>query len=150
MALIIGMDPGAETGVATYHSGVLVALQTIEPHELERFLRASDASRVVFEDSRLEKRLWNARTKVALGAALATARSVGEVDGWCRLITRYCGELGIPAQGISPTAKGTKVDATAFGDITGWMKRCNQHERDAAMVAWPYRRATDLRGGRRG
>lgn len=150
MAMIIGMDPGVETGVATYHSGVLVELQTIEPHELERFLRATHASRVVFEDSRLSGRLWNARKKVALGAALASARSVGEIDGWCRLITQYCAELGIPAQGISPSAKGAKLDAAAFASITGWAKRCNQHERDAAMVAWPYRRAADLRGGRHG
>lgn len=25
--------------------------------------------------------------------------------------------------------------------ITGWSKPSNQHERDAAMVAWPYRGA---------
>ena len=150
MPLIIGMDPGVETGVAFYQGGVLVDLQTLEPHKLERFIKgpaAAGAVRLVFEDSRLEKRLWNARTKGAIGAALATARSVGEVDGWCRLITRFCGEQGIPAHGISPTDKGGKVDAAAFGRITGWTKRSNQHERDAAMVCWPYRRAADLRGG---
>ncbi|WP_280192134.1 hypothetical protein [Delftia sp. PS-11] len=150
MSLILGIDPGANTGVAFYRDGVLSDLQTIEPHELERFIKgpaAAGAARLVFEDSRLEKRLWNARTKGAIGSALATARSVGEVDGWCRLITRFCGEQGIPAHGISPTVKGAKVDADAFGRITGWTKRSNQHERDAAMVAWKFRRAADLRGG---
>ena len=150
MSLIIGMDPGAETGIATYEGGVLVALQTIAPHEMERFLRALSArvERVVFEDSRLETRLWNARTKVAIGAALATARSVGQVDARCSDITAYCADQGIPAHGISPTAKGAKVDAPAFGRITGWTKRSNQHERDAAMVCWPYRNAAPLKGGR--
>ena len=33
--------------------------------------------------------------------------------------------------------------------VTGWKGRSNKHERDAAMVAWPYRRAADLRGGAR-
>ena len=31
--------------------------------------------------------------------------------------------------------------AEAFGRITGWTERSNEHERDAAMVAWPYRNA---------
>lgn len=147
MPLILGMDPGADTGVAHYLDGKLAHLQTIAPCELERFLRTAGAARVVFEDSRLETRLWNARTKGALGAALATARSVGQVDAWCSMITAICADLGIPAHGISPTAKGAKVDAAAFGRITGWAKRSNQHERDAAMVAWKYRNAASVKGG---
>lgn len=150
--MIIGMDPGAATGAAIYTGGSLVELLTIEPHEIERFLRdraVAGAGRLVFEDSRLETRLWNARTKGAYGAALATARSVGQVDAWCSLITSICGELGLPSHGISPTAKGAKVDAAAFGRITGWTKRCNQHERDAAMVAWQYRNATAVRAHRK-
>lgn len=143
MTLILGIDPGAETGIAHYTAGKLTDLQTIAPWELQRFLAGAGASRVVFEDSRLEKRLWNARTKGAYGAALATARSVGQVDAWCSLITAICANLGIPAHGISPTAKGAKVDAAAFGRITGWTGRCNQHERDAAMVAWQYRSASN-------
>jgi len=149
MPLILGMDPGAATGVAVFDAGKLVELLTIGPNELERFLRervAAGADRLVFEDSRLETRLWNARTKGALGAALATARSVGQVDAWCSLITAICGELALPAHSISPTTKGAKVDAAAFGRITGWTKRCNQHERDAAMVAWQYRNATAVKG----
>lgn len=145
MPLILGMDPGADTGVAHYTDGKLTHLQTITPVELERFIRAAGAARVVFEDSRLETRLWNARSKGAYGAALATARSVGQVDAWCSLITAICADLGIPAHSISPAAKGAKVDAAAFGRITGWTKRCNQHERDAAMVAWQYRNAKDIR-----
>ncbi len=140
MSLILGIDPGASTGLATYVDGALASLETIAPHELERTLRAVMPGRVVFEDSRLESRAWNARQKAAYGAALATARSLGQVDAWCRLITDLCAELGIPAHGISPTAKGAKRDAESFAITTGWKGRCNQHERDAAMVAWPYRR----------
>lgn len=151
MPLILGMDPGAATGVAVFDAGKLVELLTIAPNELERFLReraAAGAGRLVFEDSRLETRLWNARKKEAYGAALATARSVGQVDAWCTLITAICGELALPSHGISPTAKGAKVDADAFGRITGWTKRSNQHERDAAMVAWQYRNATAVKEAR--
>jgi hypothetical protein len=138
---ILGIDPGASTGLAMYRDGALLWLRTIEPHSIEHVLRHFKPARVVFEDSRLEKRAWNARTKQAYGAALATARSLGQVDAWCNLITAVCAELSIPAHGISPTAKGAKVDAARFNAATGWAARSNQHERDAGMVAWPYRRA---------
>lgn len=137
---ILGMDPGASTGLACYEDGVLAWLRTIEPHAIAHFLRDQMPARVVFEDSRLEKRAWHARTKKDYGAALATARSLGQVDAWCSLITSICADLGIPAHGISPTAKGAKLDAAAFALVTRWAGRSNQHERDAAMVAWPYRR----------
>ena len=141
MSLILGMDPGASTGVAHFMDGQLVRLDTIKPLEIERTIREVMPARVVFEDSRLETRAWNARTKGAYGAALATARSLGQVDAWCRLITEVCSELGVPAHGISPTAKGPKRGAENFAVYTGWTHSSNQHERDAAMVAWPYRSA---------
>ena len=138
---ILGIDPGASTGLAFYEGGALTWLRTIEPHRIEHLVRDIAPARVVFEDSRLERRAWNARTKAAYGAALATARSLGQVDAWCSLITAVCADIGIPAHGISPTAKGAKLDAAAFTLATGWAGRSNQPERDAAMVAWPYRRA---------
>lgn len=141
MSLILGMDPGASTGVAHFLDGQLVRLDTITPVEIERTIREVMPARVIFEDSRLETRAWNARTKGAYGAALATARSLGQVDAWCRLITEVCAELGIPAHGVSPTAKGAKRGAENFAIYTGWTERSNQHTRDAAMVAWPYRGA---------
>lgn len=52
-----------------------------------------------------------------------------------------CAKLEIPAHGISPTRKGAKVDAERFAAITGWEGSSNEHTRDAAMVAWPYRGA---------
>ncbi|WP_313080496.1 hypothetical protein [Pulveribacter sp.] len=147
MSLILGMDPGASTGVATIVDGELARLDTISPHEIERTIRAAMPARVVFEDSRLQSHTW---TRGKSGAASAKmARNVGQVDAWCTLITAICGELGIPAHGISPAAKGAKVQADRFAIVTGWMGRSNEHERDAAMVAWPYRRASDLRGGAR-
>ncbi|WP_423454293.1 hypothetical protein [Ottowia sp. VDI28] len=148
--MILGIDPGASTGVATFIDGQLTSLETFEPYQVDRVIRGRQPGRVIFEDSRLEKRAWNARTKGAYGAALATARSLGQVDAWCSLITAVCADLNIPAHGISPAVKGAKLDAPAFSRVTGWTERCNQHERDAAMVAWPFRRSATSRGGVRG
>lgn len=38
---------------------------------------------------------------------------------------------------------------TAFQRLTGWGKPSNQHTRDAALVAWPYRSAR-CQAGREG
>ena len=47
--LILGIDPGANTGVAHFLDGELTHLETIAPHQIERTLREAMPSRVVFE-----------------------------------------------------------------------------------------------------
>lgn len=141
---MLGIDPGASTGLAVFEDGALVALETIAPLHLERVIRAQAPQRVFFEDSRLQSHAWTARSKGSKGAAIATARDLGQVDAWCRLIADICQELGIVAHGVSPAGKGAKRNAENFNACTGWTRRSNQHERDAAMVAWPYRRSRAL------
>lgn len=137
--MILGIDPGVHTGIATYQKGALVDLQTIQPHQIGAYLLEAKPTRVIFEDSRLISFMF---TQVkSRAAALKMARNVGEIDGWCRVITAVCGELGIACHGISPKAKGAKVGAAEFARVTGWLAKSNQHERDGAMVAFPYRRA---------
>lgn len=137
MTIIIGLDPGNHTGVATFRNGNLIQLATVSPHQIEEAI--AGASRVIFEDSRLTSFMFT--SVKARAAALKIARNVGEIDAWCRLIVSQCAELGIPAHGISPQNKGAKLSATAFNKFTAWTGKSNQHERDAATVAWPYRRA---------
>lgn len=136
---IIGIDPGASTGVAIFRGGKLECLMTWAPWEIPAELGIHGADRVIFEDSRLTSPVWSRSTSQP--ARIKIARNVGQVDAWCSLIVSVCGELGIPARGISPKAKGAKMDAATFALMTGWQGKCNQHERDAAMVAWPYRGA---------
>lgn len=146
MKVILGIDPGQQTGVATFEDGKLVSLRTLEPIQIQDMLRRVMPGRVVFEDSRLQSRAWTARGKATQGAALATARSLGQVDCLCSLIAAICEDLGIPAHGISPAGKGAKLDAEQFAAITGWAGRSNQHERDSCMVAWSFRNSA-VKGG---
>lgn len=135
--MLIGLDPGANTGVAIFRDGRLVDLHTIEPWDVPRLLAGHLPKRVVFEDSRLQSHTW---TKVSnRAAAMKMARNVGQVDAWCNLITATCERLGIAAHGISPAGKGGKIKAEEFAAITGWASPSNEHQRDAAMVAWRYR-----------
>ena len=137
--LIIGLDPGSSTGVAVFEDGRLSRLITIDPSSIGRILEGQEPDRVIFEDSRLQSHTWTqAKTRAA---ALKMARNVGEIDAWCKLIVATCERLSIAAHGISPLHKGKKLDAAQFAAATGWAGKSNQHERDAAMVAWKYRRA---------
>ncbi len=49
--MIVGIDPGASTGIAYFVNGKLDSLNTIHPSEIAKNITL--ASRVIFEDSRL-------------------------------------------------------------------------------------------------
>lgn len=137
--LILGLDPGANTGVATFINGALTNLRTVDPAEIANAIRLANPQRVIFEDSRLQSHTWTqAKTRAA---ALKMARNVGEIDAWCKLIVSVCADLGVACHGISPKGKGAKLDAQQFEAVTGWCGKSNQHERDAAMCAFQYRGA---------
>lgn len=134
---VIGIDPGMNTGMARYVDGVLVELETVMPWEVRVALDALRPALVVFEDSRKQSHTW---TRIASrDASLKMARNVGEIDAWCKLIEAECAALAIKFMGVSPTGKGAKLAAPAFSKLTGWTGQSNQHARDAAMVAFPYR-----------
>lgn len=137
--MIIGIDPGANTGIAVFKDGQLWKLETIEPYQIANYLTKAKPARVVFEDSRLISH--NFTTVKARAAALKIARNVGEIDAWCKLIVAVCADMGISAYGISPKNKGAKLNAEQFAQMTGWAGKSNQHERDAALVGWAVRRA---------
>ena len=155
MSTVIGIDPGQACGVAVFVGGKLQRLYTVAPHELLGSLRMrlEDAMRapvsdrkprawpllVVFEDSRLQSHVWNAAGK---RGSLRIARNLGMVDGICAQIEAWCEGEGVECIPVSPKSKGAKLDASAFRSFTGWEGRTNQHERDAAMVAWAYRNFT--------
>lgn len=139
MSVVVGIDPGTNTGIALIRAGVLTQLQTIHPLDLHEHLERLRPDRVVFEDSRLTSHLFTSNARSAVAKSMA--RKVGQVDMVCGLIVEACSRLGIAAHGISPKGKGAKVAAEAFARVTGWTGSSNEHTRDAAMVAWPYRRA---------
>ena len=135
MSTIIGIDPGANTGIAVAQNGQLYSLRTIEPQDLQALLREysewSELS-VVFEDSRKQSHVW--MTNANRVVALKMARDLGQVDAWCSLIESACAQHAIPCTGVSPKAKGAKVTTATLKRLTGWEGRSNQHERDAAML----------------
>lgn len=136
---LIGIDPGKNTGIAIYRDGALCELHTLSPDMIEALLVRVRPDLVVYEDSRKQSPVFS--RGVSARATLKIARNVGEIDQLCRQIEDMCRRHGLESVGVSPLRKGAKVDAARFAILAGWLQRSNQHERDAAMVAHPYRRA---------
>jgi hypothetical protein len=140
--LIIGVDPGVKTGIATFYNGKLLNLQTsycfndFLYFEKLRFSFQEKAT-VVIEDSRLQSHIFTAPS-VKGAAKLKIARNVGQLDMICAYIFNRASDIGCSVRCVSPKQKGRKLNADDFNAITGWKGKSNQHERDAAMVAWPY------------
>lgn len=135
--IVMGIDPGVHTGIAVYRDAQLRAVDTFTPYVMPEVFETFHPGLVVFEDSRKQSVLWHAAPTKAAVAKIA--RNVGEIDAWCKLIEALCAARGTQAIGLSPKEKGAKRDAAAFTRITGWTARTNEHERDAAMLAWFYR-----------
>jgi hypothetical protein len=139
--IVIGIDPGAKTAIAQFKGGKLIDIHTTDVLGTLSFLRIERPILAVLEDSTLTSHIFTA-PGVSHRAALKVARNIGEVDAYCKIIKQVCGEIGIAYRSISPKEKGKKIDAAEFGRITGWTEKSNQHERDAAMVAWRFRSTT--------
>jgi hypothetical protein len=137
MKQIVGIDPGVNTGWATYIDGKLMGLQTIQPIDIYAQIVTSEAELFVFEDSRLQSAVWIPSKNKAVANNIA--RKIGQVDALCSLIEETCNRYEIKFMRVSPKAKGGKMNSEDFNGLTGWSARSNQHERDAAMVAWQLR-----------
>ena len=137
--MILGIDPGTVCGMANFEEGELTQLWSCSSVQMLMYVDRANLKHVVIEDSRLQTVVWNASGKNR-APAMKVARSVGSVDRICGQIEEICVARDIPLLMLSPRDKGSKVRAEAFREITGWQERTNEHQRDACMVCWPYRR----------
>lgn len=135
---IIGIDPGQETGLAVLLDGAIAELLTARPAGALELICTLRPRLVVYEDSRPDT--VYPRPGQSRRAMLHIARSVGQIDLQSRDIEELCAREGIECIGVTPLRKGAKLNAKQFAVLTGWTGRSNQHTRDAAKVAWPYRR----------
>jgi hypothetical protein len=132
---VIGLDPGAEFGIAVYIDGKLTELRTGNISEATH--SHVDADLLVYEDARQQSNIFsavgNVRTKMKI------AQDVGGIKMLCAFVEFFRLRSNMPLIGVSPRQKGKKLNAAQFKAITGWSKPSNQHTRDAAMVAFKYR-----------
>lgn len=132
--LIVGVDPGTNTGIATWDVfarklGTVETMGIVSAMVLvEAMLRFGSLHSVVIEDARL-RTFFGSKGREALQGA-------GSIKRDCSIWTEFCELHKIPMRSVSPQAKGAKVDAERFAKLTGWTGRTSNHARDAAMLVF--------------
>lgn len=132
--ILIGIDPGVNTGYAEYlpSEGKLLAVGTVKIHEAMATIRRAhergESMRVLFEDARLRK-WFGTKGREALQGA-------GSVKRDCKIWDDFLRDLGVCFQMVGPQSGATKWDAARFAQVTGWTGRTSEHARDAAMLIW--------------
>ena len=128
----VGIDAGTNTGFAVYDftENKLLEVKTVTFTEatniiLEMKKQGTDFF-VRFEDAR--KRRWYGKKGVeSLQGAGSIKRECGIWEEW---LTYY----SIPFEMYAPNQNITKLKSDYFGKLTGWVKKTNEHGRDACML----------------
>lgn len=147
MSLIIGIDPGVNTGLAVWDA-VAEKFQSLTTLQLHRAIilidilhRKGEIDHVVYEDARLRKWFGNHSAK----KDRQKLQGAGSIKRDCVILQDFLADLNIPHTGIAPQAGATKWSAEQFKKLTGWEGRTSEHARDAALLVFkrkPISRAT--------
>jgi len=130
--LLIGIDPGKNTGFAIVSHGMLGFVGSVMIHQafaiIEGYIETGMKIKVYIEDSRNVSR--------AFGGA-AKAQGAGSIKRDCNIWEDYLIDSGIDYQFIRPGKRSNlKMESSAFAKLTGWKGRTNSHGRDAAMLVF--------------
>jgi hypothetical protein len=129
--IILGIDPGVNTGFASIQDGIFIDVLTIKVHKLIIYLSKIENKKnliVYMEDAR--KRKWfGERSNV-------NKQGAGSIKRDCKIIEDCCNDLGIEIILIDPKDQRglTKLTKAEFKKITGWIGVTSVHARDAAML----------------
>ena len=136
--LIIGIDPGTNTGFAVSENGKLTRVES---------MRIDEALSVVLLDMKIEGDTYQNYIKVYLEDARKSGREhrgqdaaqgAGSVKRDCNIWEDFLKAHKIDYVLVSPQSqrKLNKMSAGKFKAMTGWQGRTNEHGRDAAMLVW--------------
>ena len=144
--IYIGIDTGVHTGVAVWDSSerCFLMLKTLKIHvamELvgEYVKYASEKKvrlKVLVEDPR--KRKWFGTERMPREIERKRLQGVGSVKRDAAIWDDYLAGLGADYEMVEPKRNVTKLTQDGFKNITGYGKRTNEHERDAAMLVYGY------------
>jgi hypothetical protein len=132
--VVIGIDPGVNTGFAVSESGKLLRVECMTAVEAEDcvmqcVILCGEANVFVrFEDARM-RQWFGTKGKEALQGA-------GSIKRDCSRWEEFLMHHNIPHARIAPKANRTKLTADQFKAITKWQGRTNEHGRDAAMLVF--------------
>lgn len=132
----IGIDPGANTGVAVWDGDEkkFVMLKSITPAELYIWIVQNESfwksAKVIIEDP------YTWKPFIAGKNNTAKLQGVGMLKARYTDIVNLLDNLSIPYIKNSLHKTKKKVSALTFTKITGYTKATNEHSRDAAMMVY--------------
>lgn len=157
--LIIGIDPGTNTGYALFKYTTandtieLIGCDSYDITEVIEQLMLPIASgdkkdfKILVEDARERKWFGTAESRIyqkiksrqpVNASELSTYKGMllgaGSVRRDCSILEEFLKRYGYSYHMIPPKNSSTKVPAAAFKKLTGWNGRTNEHSRDAAML----------------
>lgn len=142
MAILCGIDPGVNTGLAIWDTETrsFRTLKTCTQVEalLDIYtLWLKEAPwhpfRIVAEDAR--KRTWIPREK-SVKEMKGRAMGAGSVKRSSQIWEEFSNATGIQIDLVPPRKGLTKWDADYFKKVTGWTGRTSNHARDAALLVF--------------
>ena len=152
--LLIGLDPGQNTGLAVYDPGAgrLLRCETLSFWEAQAaFVGAlvpvgdgGDVGLVVIEDAReLPIYARHRKQELTREARDRLCRGVGHVDRDTELWSEWLRLAGYRVQLVPPPrpsrfdpSRSRKWTAEDLERITGWTEPTSEHARDAARLVW--------------
>lgn len=131
--LVIGIDPGTETGRAAWDTDArkLLVVDSSRILAAMRWVEAMKPGLVVFEDARRRGR-FDKMDEEQRKYGAAVREGAGSVKRDCAIWEEWLEEKQIPYNARAPRL--TKKDRQLFAQLTGWTARTNEHGRDAALV----------------
>lgn len=138
--MIIGIDPDlVKSGVGIVIDGKLTELKNLAFVDLIEFVvEKSKASDLIVHLENVEADKTTYPRKVSPAVMKKIAQDVGKVKAVCRLIHECLVKNGVRVKLIKPLKgyiKRAKGDGEFFNQLTGWTKRSNEDNRDAACLA---------------
>ena len=131
MSIVIGIDPGTNTGLAVWdlEGKRFNCIETYSIHRAMEFVRHNSVGTkaVIIEDARLRKFFGGKDMS-------AQAQGAGSIKRDCSIWEDFLTEYEIPF--ILKAPQNTKVPEAVFKKMTGWDKRTSNHARDAAMLVF--------------
>lgn len=143
MALLIGIDPGVNTGVALWDAKAkaLKYVDTMRIDEALHFVWCQHVEhdvlthevKVIVEDAR--QRRWIPRES-SVSELKGRAMGAGSVKRDCQIWQDFLNAHGIKYEMVPPHQGATKWTTDTFARITGYKGRTSNHGRDAAVLVF--------------
>ncbi len=137
--IYIGIDAGVKTGFAVWDKKLKKFIQ-IETMPIHRAMESiihykKEDIHVRVEDAR--KRTWFGN-KMNWEQERSKLQGVGSVKRDCTIWEDFLKDLNVSFEMVAPKRNVTKLTHEQFVRLTGYDKRTNEHNRDAAMLVFGF------------